>query len=436
MEAVLDKTLAGVKGVRETTLDGARGALLETGRVELAPEDGAAVTLTIDANIQRFAQDAIARGGAEWQPDGIAAVVLRPSDGRILALASWPTYDAEAPPALKPAELAALDRAKRDGDPLPAALAERSAEVQTRLRNRAIMDTFEPGSILKPLIASYAIEKHAVSPTQVFDCSSPAKFGARTVRDVHNLGSAVPFPEVIAHSSNVGMSRIELALGGASTVELFQRCGFARRTGLGLPLEEAGITPSLKWWKPDWTGVSVAQGYELMVTPVQIASAFAALGNRGVRMRPQLVERVEDPRGRPLRAFQAEEAARIVDGEVAQGVMLPALMKVVEEGTGKKARMEKWTVGGKTGTAMKVVGRGYKVGHYRSSFVALAPIEKPEVLVCIMTDDPKAHGGVPYGGTVSAPIAKEILEKTLPYLKVPPSPPRAKPLDDGGPNHD
>jgi cell division protein FtsI/penicillin-binding protein 2 len=247
----------------------------------------------------------------------------------------------------------------------------------------------------------------------------------------------LPFPEVISNSSNVGMCRIELALGGPATVELFKKCGFARRTGLGLPLEEAGVVPSLKYWKPDWTGVSVAQGYELAVTPVQIASAFAALGNRGVRMKPQIVERVEDAHGRVLRAFEPAEAARIVDGDVAEKVMLPALLKVVEEGTGRNARMEKWTVAGKTGTAMKVVGRGYKVGHYRSSFVGLAPAEKPEVIVVVMTDDPRPKSGTPYGGTVSAPVVKEILEKSLPYLRVAPSPPRAKPLERvSGSTHD
>jgi cell division protein FtsI (penicillin-binding protein 3) len=438
LEAVLEKTLAGVDGLREYVRMGADRhvapnvgrdrAILEEGRVELAPEDGANVTLTIDANIQRVCRDAAARAGALWQPEGIAVVVIRPEDGRILALVSWPGYDAERPPFVSEAELQALP---------PEEAIRRRGEVESRLRNRPIMDSFEPGSILKPLVASYAVAKGAVTPTELFDCTSPAHFGARRVTDVHNLGPAVPFSEVISKSSNIGMSRIALALGPDGLAEVVRKCGFGRRTGLGLPLEEPGDTRQVEHRKGQPTTISVAQGYGLMVTPVQMASAFAALGNHGVRMRPQLIERIEDARGRLVRSFKPEEEDRIVDGAIADQVMLPALMKVVEEGTGKNARLEKWTVGGKTGTAMKVIGRGYRVGHYRSSFCCLAPLERPEVCVLVMTDEPKPRGGTPYGGTVSAPIAREILERILPYLRVPPSPPfRTKPVDRGDPAHD
>jgi cell division protein FtsI (penicillin-binding protein 3) len=393
VEAMFDKDLQGVPGLREIVRDGIGGALLLPGRLELAPEDGATVILTIDSNIQRFCEEAAARAAAEWTPEGIAIVVLRPQDGRVLALASWPGYDPREPGAIP-------------------------AGAQ---RFRPLQDTIEPGSIMKPLIASFAIERGAISPAQVFDCSSPARFGRRIVRDVHSHG-ALPFSEVIAQSSNVGMVRIAMALGPEGIVEALDRCGFGRKTGLGFPGEQAGATTPLSRWSYHST-ISVAQGYEVAVTPIQMASAFAALGNGGVRMRPQIVERVEDAQGRVVRRFEPAEAGRLVSERVAREVMLPALAKVVEEGTGKKARLEKWNICGKTGTAMKVVGRhGYQPGHYRASFICLAPAEDPKICVFVMTDEPTPKGGTPYGGTVSAPVAKEILEKTLPYLRVPPSP--------------
>jgi cell division protein FtsI/penicillin-binding protein 2 len=406
MEAVLDKTLRGVKGVRELVRDGARRTLLEEGRLEVPPIEGATVTLTIDPYVQQVCEEAVARAAEEWTPQGMAFVVLKPLDGRILALGSWPTYDPDTREGITPESL----------------------------RDRAISDTFEPGSIMKPLTAGYAIQEHAISPTQHFDCSSPWTYRARHVTDVHNLGSDVPFMDVIAHSSNIGMSKIALALDGPKIVELLGKCGFGRKTGLGLPLEESGYTTPLDRWSYHST-ISVAQGYELSVTPVQMASAFAALANGGVRMRPQLVERVEDAQGHVLRSFQPEAVERIVDAHVATDIMVPAMERVVEEGTAKSARLEKWTVAGKTGTAMKVVGRGYQRGHYRASFCGFAPAERPEVLVVVMTDDPHSRkpGVIPYGGTVSAPVVKEILEQILPHLRVPPSPPHA--LDEPREGH-
>lgn len=392
VEAMLERELAGVKGLREVLRDGtSRGELLETGRFELPPEDGATVTLTIDAEIQRICEEAAARAAAEWKPAGIAIVALDPRDGRIQALASWPTFHPEARHVAPPPEA---------------------------LRNRTIQDTFEPGSILKPLIAAFAVERRAVSPEQSFDCTSPARFGARRVEDVHSHGT-LAFPDVIAQSSNVGMARIAMALGPEGLVAALERCGFGARTGIGLAGEERGQTTPLADWSYHST-ISVAQGYELAVTPLQMASAFAALANGGVRMRPQLVERIVDGRGRVVRELRPEEAARIVSAEVACEIMVPALVRVVEEGTGKRARLERWTVAGKTGTAKKVIpGRGYVAGRYRSSFCCFAPAEDPRIVLLVMVDDPASNGPVPYGGTVAAPIAKEILERALPYLRAP-----------------
>ncbi|GIW71104.1 MAG: penicillin-binding protein [Planctomycetota bacterium] len=397
IEAAYEQVLAGVPGLQEVVRD-ARGArVLHEGNLLVPPEDGATVVLTIDSHLQRVVERALAEAAASWRPAGIAAVALRPADGRVLALASWPGYD-------------------------PAALAGLTPAAQ---RNRPLMDTMEPGSILKPLIVAAALRAGAVHPGQRFDCTSPRRFGARTVRDVHPQGT-LDLAGVLVHSSNVGMVQVAMALGPERLVELLGAAGFGLEPAIGLPLEERGSTTPLAEWSYHST-VSVAQGYELAVTPVQMASAFAALAAGGIRYRPQLVERVIDPSGRVIARFEPEPLGLLADARTCQQFLIPALVRVVEEGTGRRARLERWTVAGKTGTAKKVApGGGYSADRYRASFIAFAPASRPELLVAVTVDEPQSPDGrVPYGGTVAAPIVKDILQEALLYLRVPPdrSPP-------------
>ncbi|RME71016.1 MAG: penicillin-binding protein 2, partial [Planctomycetota bacterium] len=274
VERAYDRLLAGVAGLRETVRDGRGDALLHEGHLISPPEDGATVVLTIDSYIQGVTEEAIARCAERWEPEGIAALVLRPADGRVLAMASWPGFD--------PADLRGL--------------------TPEQSRNRTIMDTFEPGSIMKPLVAAAALEAGAVHRHQMFSCPSPWRYRGRTIRDVHALGR-LDLAGVLVHSSNVGMAQVGLALGPAGMIDLLRRAGFGRRTGVGLPLEEPGrITPPERW--SYYSTTSVAMGYELAVTPLQIASAFAALAADGVRYRPQIVERVTDADGRTVQRFE------------------------------------------------------------------------------------------------------------------------------------
>jgi cell division protein FtsI/penicillin-binding protein 2 len=244
-----------------------------------------------------------------------------------------------------------------------------------------------------------------------------AKPGIRTLR------------EILAYSINCGMVQIGMLMGPDPLHAALARFGFGRRTGLGLPNEAHGTIPPLSRWLSKWgfhSTVSVSQGYEMAVTQVQIASAFAALGNDGVRMTPQVVERVEDARGTVVQALTPTAAARICSPEVLRSVIAPALEDAVQIGTAKKAALDLWRLGGKTGTAKRLSenGRGYDSAHNRSSFFCLAPIEAPKLFVGVTVDDPKSKGGDPSGGMVAAPVVKGILGDVLPYLRVPPSIPR------------
>lgn len=397
VEKLFDRELSGVNGLREVVLDARGGSIIDEGAIEVPPEDGATVTLTIDTTLQAALERALARAAHEWKPRGIAATVLDPRDGRILAIASWPTYD--------PNTLAGLD--------------------PETLRFRPLMDTFEPGSIVKPLIVAAALEAGAITTTSTFDCSSPQRFGGRSISDKHPRPGPQSLRSILAYSLNCGMYQIGLRAGPRPLKDALDRAGFGQPTGLGLALEERGTIPAMRNWLARWghhSTISVAQGYELAVTQLQIASAFAALGNGGVRMRPRLASKIEDPRGLVVARFDPEPAARYVSPEVLRAVILPALGEAVELGTGKRAKLDKWRIGGKTGTAKIQVGRGYAPDRNRSSFVALAPIEAPRLLVAVTVDDPVSKGGDPSGGLVAAPIARDFLAEALPYLRVPPSP--------------
>lgn len=398
IERTFDHMLRGVVGRQEVVRDARGTHLLHDGHMVTPPLDGHTVRLTLDSYAQHVCEQALAEAAEKWKPEGIALVMLRPSDGRILAMASWPSYD--------PAELSNL--------------------TAKNLRNRTIMDTFEPGSILKPLTMAAALRAGVVNVETPIDCTSPRRFQSRTVRDVHNSGS-LSLEGVLVHSSNVGMAQVAMALGPEHLHAMLVRAGFARLSSLGLPLEEKGRITALKDWSYHST-ISVAQGYELSVTLVQMVSAFAALGADGIRYRPQLLERVSDAQGSLRHSFEPDPAGLLADPRITGSVIIPALIRVVEDGTGKRARMQDYTIAGKTGTAKKVINGRYADGRYRASFMAIAPAHNPQVAIGVMVDDPRGTPGViPYGGTVAAPLVKTVLESVLPYLRVAPDK-RAKAL--------
>ncbi|HVY62357.1 MAG TPA: penicillin-binding protein 2 [Planctomycetota bacterium] len=409
VEQAFDRELTGVNGLREVVRDAAGGSLLDEGALEVPPEDGATIVLTIDTEIQRIVEREVAKAGAEWSPEGILVTVLRPKDGKILAMASWPTYD-------------------------PGTLKGLSPEA---LRFRPLLDTYEPGSIVKPLIVATGLETGAFGPTKTFDTTSPRHVGPRVVKDSHPKPGLHTLREILAYSLNCGMVQVGDLIGPRGLRAMLERCGFGRPTGIGV-IEQHGTIPPLSRWLSRWgfhSTVSVSQGYEMAVTQLQIASAFASLGNGGVRMQPLLLERIEDAHGTVVKQSEPQVAAKICSPEVLKGTVLPALEDAVQIGTARRAALPEWRLGGKTGTAKKQVGRGYSSTRNRSSFFCLAPIDDPQLFVGVTVDDPKSKGGDPSGGIVSAPVVKGILQDVLPYLRVPHSPPRPdgeKPKDVAG----
>ena len=362
--------------------------------------DGCGIILTLDATIQQFARSELLKQYESYEADSAVAIVASVKTGAILAMVCLPDFD---PGGVQPVDA-------------------------NNLRNRAIADQFEPGSILKPIAAAIALDCGAVGPDEKVFCEWGSYHGRGFGRigeyGNHQFGD-LTVREILVHSSNIGMAKIGQRMAPDELYKGLKLFGFGGKTGLELPGEAEGLLrPAEKW-----TGYSVTRipfGQEISVTAVQLVRAFCILANDGRAVRPFLVGAIVDNDGKIRKSQIANRKSQVgfvIKPGVARWIVTDCLVGVVNEGTGKKAKLRKWQVFGKTGTAQlaKSDGTGYSDSDYIASFVAGAPAEQPAVVVLVSICKPNVALGRGYtGGTVAAPVAAKILEKTLNYLGVPP----------------
>ena len=395
LELEYDKMLRGTFGGSTFFSDAARRPIsLE--RFGGSAQDGCDVVLTLDSTIQEIAHSALKKQVAEYQAESGVAMVMDPCSGAVLAMVSLPDFD---PVTLKGAD-------------------------EKSLGNHILSDPFEPGSIIKPVIASWAIETGSIHKDDVIFCENGSYSGKGfgTIGEYHSGGFGnLPISGILANSSNIGMAKIGQKMGAAKLYEGAKLFGFGRKTGIDLPGEDAGIVWPLKVW----TGYSVARvpfGHEISTTSMQMACAFCALANHGKPIRPHLVKALVNNAGNKIKMEEpAQTAGYIISEKTARWIVEEALVKVVQEGTGKKAAIEGREVWGKTGTAnIANKGKGgYDEQNYVASFIGGSPAKEPAVVVLVSIRKPNRSLGKGYaGGAVSAPVAKEILENTLTYLKL------------------
>ncbi len=350
-------------------------------------EAGATLELTLDAGLQELVERELAAGVEAARADAGTAVMIDPHSGAVLALANYPWYDPNHPSA---------------------------APLDAR-RNRAVADSFEPGSTLKAVLAAAAIEEGAVDVDDTVFCENGKyKVGRWTINDHHPYG-LLTIPEVIQYSSNIGVSKIAEKLGRERYFRYLERFGFGRPTSIDLPGEVAGIVRPLdRWAQIDLATSSFGQG--ISVTAMQLVAAFAAIANGGILYQPYLLQRAIDADGSVLvereGAADAVGARRVISPKTARTISA-MLERVVEEerGTGKKARVPGVRVAGKTGTAQKVNPgtRGYS-NERIASFIGYAPADDPLFVTLVMIDNPR---GVRYGGLVAAPVFSAIMSRAL-----------------------
>ncbi len=393
IELAYDQHLRGKDGRHATIRDARRRALRRSGRSTVSPIDGGHLVLTIDAEIQRITEEALARGIAEFEAISGVAIVMSPINGDILAMGCLPTFDPNDP--VSPASAAAR-------------------------RNRAVTDPVEPGSAFKPIVACGALDGGFISPTERIDCQMGSyRIGHRVVRDTTPHG-LMDIRGIITRSSNIGMSIIAQRMGNEVLHDTIRRFGFGERTGIECPGEGTGVVHPLHRWT-SYSTASVAFGYELLVTPLQLINAFAAIVNDGVLLRPRLVKKLLKPDGEVAYLFQSPRIVRrVVSSKVARYMARDLLVSVVENGSGRRARSGPYRVLGKTGTAKLAYPdrSGYEPGAYLSLFVGAAPATEAQIVVLVMIRRPNQNIGY-YGATVAAPVVGEILAKTLLYLEVP-----------------
>jgi cell division protein FtsI (penicillin-binding protein 3) len=398
LELTYDKALRGVSGwvVAEKDAMGRTVFPGGSGFQYQLPKPGHDLLLTIDEVIQHIAEKELDAALVAARAQGGVCLVMDPHTGEVLALS--------------------VRAAGRDKQPFNPNEPRRSKP--TEWRDRAVTDAFEPGSIFKPFLAAAALEEKIIHPLELVDCSGgEIRLADRVIKDAHEH-KVLTFTDVIAESSNVGTIKVALRLGKERFARYIAAFGFGKKTGVDVPGEISGQLKDPRLWSGVSIG-SIAIGQEIGVTPIQMASAYCALANGGMLMKPYLVSEIVDPDGKEGKKFHPEAVGRAITAETCAKVN-KILQRVVESGTGRKARPAGYTAAGKTGTAQKIDQRTGRYSHkdYVSSFVGFAPAGSPKLVILVMVDSPE--GADYYGGSVAGPVFKAVAEQSLAYLQVAP----------------
>ncbi|MBT9609967.1 MAG: penicillin-binding protein 2, partial [Aquabacterium sp.] len=403
------KQLAGRDGSRHVIKD-RLGRPVEAVGDAIPAVDGQAIRLSVDAKVQFYAYQRIRDAVLQHKAKAGSVVVLDAVTGEVLALANVPSY-------------APGDRRNLTG---------------AQLRNRALTDTFEPGSTMKPIVASLALETQRVRPETII-ATAPGRLtiDGSTISDSHAHGD-LTVEEVIQKSSNVGTAKMALMMQPREMWEIFSAVGLGRKPQIGFPGAVTGRLRPYKSWRRI-EQVTMSYGYGLSASLFQLAQAYTIFATDGELIPMTLLKRDGAAEGpRPVLAFKTafrpgadNDAMPASPGEPVQvhgtRVISPATAAAVRKmlnlatmagGTAPKAQALGYSVGGKTGTAHKVEGRGYSGNKYRAWFVGIAPISKPRIVVAVMVDEPS--NGVYYGGDVAAPVFSQVVQQTLHRLGVVP----------------
>ena len=392
IEAVMDNYLKGKPGEMTAEMD-IRGRLIPGGASSIiAASSGYNVVLTIDESIQYIVETALEKAVKAYGADTGSVLVMDAKTGEILALANKPDYKSKDP---------------------------KSPDYMQLTRNSIVTDAYEPGSTFKVVLAAAALDSGKVGMNDQIQCGDTIQAGGWTLHNANDGfgGNATEtITDIIAFSFNTGSVAMGLRMGSKIFYDYIVKFGFGDITGIELPGETEGILPPLK----DWSEINLATisfGQGIAVTPLQIVSAVQGSINNGEQMQPRIIRQILDSEGNIVKDFRPEVKSRPISKETSYKINM-ILRNVVENGTGKKARIPGYLVGGKSGTANVVENGMYAKGKYIASFVGFAPAEDPKFVMLVKIKNPK---GTIWGGTVSGPIFSEIGREILWRLGIPPS---------------
>jgi len=396
IELKFNSLILGNTGYLVTERDALGRDIALKGMVVKKSSRGASVVLTLDKNIQYIAEKELAKAVTGSRATAGIALVMEPQTGKILAMANYPNFNPNA---------------------------YHQYPFQS-LRNRAVADSFEPGSTLKVFLVGAALEEKLVSPNDSFNCENGSySIGGRTIHDTHKYGT-ITVSEILKYSSNIGAAKIGSKLGQQRLHNYLKNFGFGSRTGIELPGEAPGLLRERsQWYGIDLATISFGQG--ISISALQLATAISAVANGGNLMKPYIIDRITDDNGAVQQQFSPQIRHKVISARAANA--LARMMEGVtdEGGTGIKASVEGYTVAGKTGTAQKVdpLTKAYSASKRTASFVGFVPVENPRLTILVVIDEPKTST---YGGIVAAPAFSEIALQSLCYLRVPPTKPVKK----------
>ena len=401
LEVKYESVLKGTDGLILTVTD-ARGVELNgeaEGRVE--PIAGKNLYLSLDLNIQKYAEQAAKQVMEEKQAKGVSIIVMNPKNGEIYAMVNLPEFNLNEPFTL-------------NTEPEEDVSSEKKQELLNQMwRNTCINDTYEPGSTFKVITATIGLETGVVGLNDSFYCPGYKIVADRRIRCHKTAGhGAEDFVHGVMNSCNPVFMEVGLRIGPERFCEYFSKLGLSKKTGIDLPGEASAIMHKAEDMK-DVEMATVSFGQSFQITPLQLITTVSAIINGGVRVTPHFGVRVQDGEATQVEILDYGEGEQVISEETSE-TMRYILEKVVSEGTGKKAYLEGYQIGGKTATSEKLPRRS---GKYISSFIGFAPAKDPEVVALITIDEPV---GIYYGGTIAAPVIADIFENILPYLGIDP----------------
>jgi cell division protein FtsI/penicillin-binding protein 2 len=390
VEKSMNQYLEGHAGYRYITRDRSGQELVQHRGLEEQARNGDNVQLTIDMGLQSIIERELDAAMQKYTPETASVILLRPQTGEILAMASRPNFD----------------------------LTERATAKADEMKNRAIIDEYEPGSTFKIVTLSGVLNEGLVTPdTEVFCENGRWSFAGKILHDDHPVGNC-SVHDVLVHSSNIGAAKLAMQLGQNRLYNYIKLLGFGERTGIDLPGEIVGDVPPTKEWHPiSISRIPMGQGVD--VTPIQMAMAMGAMANGGKLMMPQIIHSITNDKGEPISEFPPVAVRQAIRPEVVKE-MVSALQDVVSpRGTAKGAAVPGFYAAGKTGTAQKPSPNGgYMSGKYIVSFVGFVPADKPELVCLVMINNANTKPHENYGGLVAAPIFSTISDQALRYLNV------------------
>jgi stage V sporulation protein D (sporulation-specific penicillin-binding protein) len=413
LEKAYESYLTGIAGKWVRTTDAANRQMPYDGEKIYDAKDGLSIVSTIDETIQHFAEKAAEEGRIQHKAKSVSVIMMDPNTGDILAMTTKGDYDYD----LNNPRIPIDENVKKIWGDLPQdELQEKWYEMW---RNNAISDIYEPGSTFKVITAAAAIEENTTTPDSHYFCAGTVKVQGRTLKCSrwYNPHGSLTFKEGFDVSCNIVFVNAGSNLGKEKFYKYVKGFGFGEKSGIELSGEQKGIIPYNLEGIKEINLSTMSYGHGIAVTPLQMVNALSSVVNGGNLMRPRLVSQLIDNEGNIIESFQPEITRKVIS-EATSKTMLDLLESVVTVGSGSRAQVPGYRVGGKTGTAQKVIDGRYAQNKYIGSFVAVAPIDNPQIAMIVIVDEPGT--GVYYGGSVAAPIAKVILEDTFNYLEIPP----------------